>query len=379
MRLSLFLLVLFLLWPGNALAQPEALVEERLSEVDVEDLERAFEQMNRELGEYVPESLGQIVRDMVKGRPLLDPRGIMGGLARYFFGEVRHSLSLLGKIMVLAVLCALLSTMQSAFQSDAVARLADAICFMALAVLALGSLSQAMAVTRAAVTDLTSLMLALLPTLAVLVAGMGAPVSAGLLHPALIFVVNAVGGIVSSYVLPILYLAAILDMAGYISGVFRLSGLVGLLRQVAVVVMGLSLSAFLGFVMVNKVAGEVTDSVALRSTKFLSTSFIPVVGKMFSDAVDLVFSSSLLLRNAVGLAGAFGVFFVVALPLIKVLSLIAIYRLAAAAVQPIGAERVAACLQSISTSLTIVWVALAVVGLMCFLSLAFIIGVARPF
>jgi len=377
----LWLVLLLFLVPGWALAQDmtEDLIQRQLADVEVLELERVFSEMSRDLGEYVPEGLGQVVRDVIRGRPLVNPKALLEGLGRYFFGEVKHNLNLLGKLVILAVVCTLLSTVQSAFESEAVASLAHAISFMAIALLALGSLTQAVSVVRGAVNELTSLMLALLPTLAVLVAGMGAPVSAGLLHPALIFVVNTVGVIVADYVLPVLYVAAILDIAGYFSGSFKVSGVVGLLRQAAVVVMGLSFSAFLGFVMVNKVAGEVTDSMVLRSTKFLSTSFIPVVGKMFSDAVEVVFSSSQLLRNAVGLAGALGVFFVVALPLLKVLSFIAIYRLAAAAVQPIGAERVASCLQSIAASLTIFWVALAVVSLMCFIGLTFMIGVARPF
>lgn len=383
MRLRSLWLVLILLLllhgPASAGDVGEDLIQRQLADVEVEELEKVFKEMSRDLGEYVPENLGQVVRDVVGGRPLVNPKALLEGLGRYFFGEVSHNLNLLGKLVILAVVCTLLSTIQSAFESEAVASLAHAISFMAIALLALGSLTQAVSVVRGAVKELTSLMLALLPTLAVLVAGMGAPVSAGLLHPALIFVVNTVGVIVADYVIPVLYVAAILDVASYFSGSFKVSGLVGLLRQAAVVVMGLSFSAFLGFVMVNKVAGEVTDSMVLRSTKFLSTSFIPVVGKMFSDAVEVVFSSSQLLRNAVGLAGALGVFFVVALPLLKVLSFIAIYRLAAAAVQPIGAERVASCLQSIAASLTIFWVALAVVSLMCFIGLAFLIGVARPF
>ncbi|MEW6082624.1 MAG: stage III sporulation protein AE [Bacillota bacterium] len=383
MRLRSLWLVLILLLllhgPASAGDVGEDLIQRQLADVEVEELEKVFKEMSRDLGEYVPENLGQVVRDVVGGRPLVNPKALLEGLGRYFFGEVSHNLNLLGKLVILAVVCTLLSTIQSAFESEAVASLAHAISFMAIALLALGSLTQAVSVVRGAVKELTSLMLALLPTLAVLVAGMGAPVSAGLLHPALIFVVNTVGVIVADYVIPVLYVAAILDVASYFCGSFKVSGLVGLLRQAAVVVMGLSFSAFLGFVMVNKVAGEVTDSMVLRSTKFLSTSFIPVVGKMFSDAVEVVFSSSQLLRNAVGLAGALGVFFVVALPLLKVLSFIAIYRLAAAAVQPIGAERVASCLQSIAASLTIFWVALAVVSLMCFIGLTFLIGVARPF
>ena len=46
----------------------------------------------------------------------------------------------------------------------------------------------------------------------------------------------------------------------------------------------------------------------MRTAKFLSGTFIPVVGGMFADAVEVVIGSALILKNAVGLLGVLAIF-----------------------------------------------------------------------
>lgn len=79
-----------------------------------------------------------------------------------------------------------------------------------------------------------------------------------------------------------------------------------------------------------------TDGITLRTAKFITGNFIPVLGRMFTDATDTVISASLLLKNTVGILGVAILICIAAFPAIKVLSLAFIYKLAAAILQPLG-------------------------------------------
>lgn len=116
-----------------------------------------------------------------------------------------------------------------------------------------------------------------------------------------------------------------------------------------------------------------TDGITLRTAKFITGNFIPVLGRMFTEATDTVISASLLLKNTVGILGVAILICIAAFPAIKILSLALIYKIAAAVLQPLGGGPVISCLDVISKSVIYIFAAMAIVSLMFFLSLTVII------
>jgi stage III sporulation protein AE len=141
--------------------------------------------------------------------------------------------------------------------------------------------------------------------------------------------------------------------------------------------LGVVVTVFLGVISVQGGTGAVTDGVTLRTAKFITGNFVPVVGRMFSDASDTVIGASLLVKNAVGLAGVVMIVFLCAFPALKILTLALIYQVAGAVMQPLGANPIVNCLQTIGKSLIYIFAALAAVGLMFFLAITIIITAAN--
>ena len=61
----------------------------------------------------------------------------------------------------------------------------------------------------------------------------------------------------------------------------------------------------------------------------MTGNFIPVIGRMFTDAADTVINASVLLKNTVGMAGVI-ILLLITFPAIKILMISFIYKLAAA-------------------------------------------------
>jgi stage III sporulation protein AE len=95
---------------------------------------------------------------------------------------------------------------------------------------------------------------------------------------------------------------------------------------------------------------------------------------MFSDAADTVLSASLLVKNAVGLAGVLILIILCSFPALKILVLALIYNLSSAVLQPLGNSPIISALGTIGKSLLFVFAALATVGLMFFLAITIIIA-----
>ena len=133
------------------------------------------------------------------------------------------------------------------------------------------------------------------------------------------------------------------------------------------------MTVFLGVISVQGASAAVTDGITLRTAKFITGNFIPVLGRMFTEATDTVISASLLLKNTVGILGVAILICIAAFPAIKILSLALIYKIAAAVLQPLGGGTVISCLDVISKSVIYIFAAMAIVSLMFFLSLTVII------
>ena len=353
----------------------EQAIEEQARSIDTAEVDRYLSQINRDLSEYVPPLSFKNVLGLFTGKGSgYSFRDLVTGLWRYLANELVTNGRLLGKIVLLAVVCAILMNLGAAFEHNNVGSMAYYVCYLVMMGIALGSFAMAVGVARALIDNLSSFLFALMPSLIAMLAASGALVSAGLLHPLMIAATNGTVLVVRDYVFPMLFFAAVVDVVSSLSEGIRVSNLVALLRQVAITIMGLLFALFLGVSAVQGAAGAVGDGVTVRTAKFMANTFIPVVGKMFADASEVVIGSSLVVKNALGLLGAFGLLLMAAAPLLKMVALVLIYRLAAAVVQPLNAGKIGDLLNNMGTALMQVLLCAGMVSLMFFVGVTIIVA-----
>lgn len=386
MRISVCLLIVFLLLTGVAAANPPASVpavtpsekdiaSQLVETIPLDDVNNFIRKVNREMNEDIPILNGQTIRNVASQGIALNWESLKQTLWTRLFKELAANSHLLAKLLFLAVLCALLQNLQSSFERSATSQLAYSVCYIFLAVLALNAFYNALDLARVTVGNMVGFMQALLPLLISLLAGVGAMTSAALFTPLMLFVISTVSVIVKDIVLPLLFLAAVLQCVNLLSEKYQVGNLCSLLRQSGMVILGLVLVVFVGIITIQGVAGGVADGIALRTAKFATATFIPVVGKMFADTVEMVMGASLLLKNAIGLFGIITVLTICAFPLIKLASLIVIIKIAGALVQPMGDDQMAKCLDSMGDNLLLVFGGVLAVALMFFLAITMIVGV----
>lgn len=217
----------------------------------------------------------------------------------------------------------------------------------------------------------------LLPVLLTLLIATGAVATTALFHPIIFISITTIGTLIKNVVLPLVFFAVVLNVISNMAPNFKLSNLANLLRTVALSLSGLFGTIFLGLLAVYGVGGAVSDSVAIRTAKFAVDAFVPIVGGMFTKALETIVSSSLLIKNAVGIAGMVGVLLIMSLPLLKIISLAFIYKLASALLQPLGEGRMVDCLDDLGNGLLTIFAVVAVTGLLFFFALTAVIGVGN--
>ncbi|MBC7335788.1 MAG: stage III sporulation protein AE, partial [Clostridia bacterium] len=195
------------------------------------------------------------------------------------------------------------------------------------------------------------------------------------LHPLVLGSLALGGTLVKDVVLPLLYFAAVLNIVGRLSERFPISRLADLFKTLSGVGLGLFVTLAVGILAVHGVAAGAADSLTLRTAKFASTAFVPVIGKTLTDAVEAVAGASLLVKNAVGLLGLLVLMGIALFPAVKIAVLALIYHLTAALVQPFGDARISDTLQAMGGTLGLAFAAVVAVALFFFLALAVVVGV----
>lgn len=371
------LALLFFLCSNMAWAASDTSPElpmELLDNSSVNNVNHFVQTINKELSEDIPFLTSTTIKDIATKGIDFNWQTISTKFLSYFFKELAINVHLLGKLLFLAVLCALLQNLQNSFEQSAIALLAHSVCFIFLCVISLSIFYNSLTLAKDTVGNMVGFMEALLPLLLSLLAGVGALTSAALLTPLMLLVVSVTSVIVKDIILPLLFLTAVLECVNFLSDKYKLSNLTGVLKQTGMMLLGLLLVVFIGIVSIQGVAGSIADGLTLRTAKYATATFIPVVGKMFADTVELVMGASLLLKNAIGIFGVLAIALLCALPLIKLLSLIAVMKIAGALIQPMGDEKMAKCLDAMGNNLLLVFGAVLTVVLMFFLVITMIIA-----
>lgn len=379
-RAGMLLLILFALGCSAVYAENPAdpWVEEQTRELPTEQVEHYWDQLMKDYGGFFPEGRTPALMDMlIPGGKGFSFKTALAGIGKYLWHEVLYNGKLLVTIVMLSIMSLILENFQTAFEKSTVSRVAYTICYMVVLVIAVNSFSVAIGYAREAIDRMIDFMMAMLPLLFALLASMGNVVTVSVAHPLIIFMVHAVGTLISTVVFPLLFFSAILHLVSSLSDKYKLTQLGNLLRGIGMGVLGVLLTVFLGVISVQGITSSITDGVAIRTAKYVTGNFVPVVGKMFADATDTVISASLIVKNSIGLAGVVIILLLCAFPAIKILVLALIYSVSAALMQPLGESPIVTCLQTIGKTMLFVFAALAAVSLMFFLAITIILSAAN--
>jgi len=277
---------------------------------------------------------------------------------------------LLGQLIIIAIISALIKNLQSSFQSESVTIVANFVLMILLTTLAVQSFSVISELMTTTITRMHDFIIALLPLLLSLMAMLGGIISASFFHPLIITFLYLIVILVDKFILVLIFLSLILHLVSQMNQKFQLTKLADLLRQIGLTLLFISLTIFLTVLSTQGAISAVQDGLGIKTAKFVTNNFVPVVGRMLSEATDTIFATTQVLKNGLGLFGLIFILLIVSLPIVKVAIVGSFFKLAAAIVQPIGDDQV---VKSISIIADHVFYLLAVLIVVSFMFIMMIV------
>lgn len=374
MKKTLFITLLLILLPISSFCQEADYRpgEDILGLFSHEELENFIEDVVS-TNEIAPDiDVKEFLTSVVSGKQSIDTKTILSKLAEIFFREINENLKLLSQILIIAIISAILNNMQSAFDGSSISGLANYVTYILLAILIIGSFYQIVEITRDTINSMVNFMQIILPILLTFLVLAGGPNTKLVFHPMILATVNVIGSLVKNVIFPLVYFSFIISVLSNLSQRAELKKLTELGRQIVVFIISASFTIFIGIITIYGLSTKI-DGITIRTAKFAVDRFVPIVGGFLSDAVETVIGSSAILKNGIGIIGLIVLIVITAIPIIKISTLLLIYKISGTVVEPIVSKNVSNLLSDVSKSFTLVLISTVSVAIMFFITITIIV------
>lgn len=326
----------------------EQIQKEVLDQLHLDEVEKFWEELGTNYGKFITELTSKDIRDLLTSQDVLSLTAIVKGVITYLLYEVVMNGKLLGSLLVLTIFSTILQTMLTAFEKSTINKIAHFVIIMVLLFITLQTFYLTISYARESIDLMSSFIIALFPLMLGIIASLGQFAQVAFFHPIIIALIHFSSLLLTKFVFPLLYIAVLLLLVSELNEQFKASHLAQLLRTISLGALGVYLAVFLTILSIQGASSAIQDGVALKTTKFITSNFIPVIGQSVTDAADTILSASLLLKNTLGIVGLIIIILYALFPALKIAVLAFIYKLVAALLQPLAPKEIVRSLQTIS-------------------------------
>ncbi len=351
-------------------AQLNEEVDKTIEDLDLEEFEKYVKDL--ELF-YNSGGIKEFIKDLTEGEISLTPRTIIDALLSYLAGGITEVIPTLIGIIVIAVLFSIIFGLTQNFLRKQTVDIVYFVCYSAIITTVVAMVAGLVKDIKRTIEILSGVVNAVYPPLITLLTAVGGGVSTGLFNPGLAVVASVVGNIMTIVVLPLFIATVVFSIVGSISDNVKLDKLQSASRYIGSGVMSLTFGGLIAYLSLSGLIGGTVDSASIKATKYLVSSYVPVIGGYLSQGVDLVRVGMVIVKNAVGVSGIIAVVLIVLSPAIKLFALTVGLKLTAGIIEPITDKKLSSFINNVSESVRQLLGAVLGVGFVFVLSISMLL------
>ena len=202
--------------------------------------------------------------------------------------------------------------------------------------------------------------------------GLGSTASVGVFQPIVAIMSTYVADFFNFFIVPLFMLSFVFSIISNISTNIKLDKFSSFISSLFKWSVGLIFTLFFAVFSIQGISAGSFDSIGIRTTKYTIKSYVPVMGSYLSDGMDLILSSTMLIKNSVGLVGVLLIITTVLSPLLEIVIFSLMLKLISAVLQPLGNSKSSNFLSSTSKSITMLSSAIIAIGFMYLISVGLV-------
>lgn len=364
---KLIILAIFItIVPNYTFANEEQTLEEQRQEFGIQDFIKNAKQYTGDFFEDV--DLDEILDDAIEGK--VDNSSLLKRLLNLLGDQVLDNIKGIISILAIIIIHSILKSISESLENDGVSKLIYYVQYILIVTIIMSNFSDIVLTVQDTTTNLVAFMEMLIPLLITLMMYTGSITTSGMLEPIILFMINFLGNIIQSIIIPLVLVFTSLVIISKISDKVQIDKLSKFLKSGIVGFLGIILTIFVGVVSLEGSLTSSVDGITAKTAKSIVSSAVPVVGKILGDAVDSVLGCGIILKNAVGIVGVIIVIGICIMPIIKLTVLTLAYKLLVCVVQPVADGKIVSLLDQIGDIFKLL------LAILCSIAFLLIIGTA---
>lgn len=314
---------------------------------------------------------GDYVSDLINNKDAFSIQNIFGGIKNGIVSEIRGNLNVLGKLIAIAIVAAIFTNFATVFMDNQVAETGFYITYILLFTIIITSFHTASSLAETTVSNVLEFMKALIPTYFMSVTVSTGATTSMMFYEFTLVAISLVNVILIRFILPAVNVYLIILLADNLVKEDRLSKLAQTLGTIIKWVLRSLVVLVIGFNAIQSLVAPVADGLK-RSIFVKMGGAIPGVGNLLSGVTETVLGASILLKNAIGVAGLVAILLICVMPVIKLVIYYFIYRICESVVQPISDKRILNCISACSDAVSMVLQVVIVTAILFIISITIV-------
>lgn len=274
-------------------------------------------------------------------------------------------------VLMTALTAAVFSNFAGAFKSRQISDISFYIMYMLLITLCLTSFRISAEGLEDRLSALVDFMRVLCPSYFLAVAFASGSVTSLFFYNVILFLIYVVELVIVRFLLPVVNIYIMVRVLGNLTGEDFLSEFADLIRKAVSWILKTLLICVVSVNVVQGLLAPAIDAVK-RSALTRTAEALPWVGNAVGGVAEVVLGTAILIKNGIGMAGAVITIAICAVPILQMLIMAFMYKLAAALVQPVSDKRITTCISGISEGYEIMVKVIFTSGLLFMITIAIV-------
>ena len=352
------------------------IIQEKLEELNLDELESILDDNisgNEQI--FGDISVENVIGSIVTGEALFNTSEIFTKITELFTYELRSTLVIGAEIIVITILIGLLKSLSSSFGEKAVSNIAMIVSTCFIIGLCMTNYKMVYDTANDSIGLMSNTMLVILPVLIPILISTGGITSGGLLSPVITGTIAAFNTVMSSIILPGIFISTVFYMVNSLSEDSYISRLASFIRSASLFLCGICVTIFGGVSVIQGFVAETTDGLLVETARYSVNNFVPIVGGFAADSIDMVIMCLRTIKNGIGIAGVLIVVTFLIVPIIKLIAIAVMYKITSIIAEPLGNREISECLSQMGNSIITMSVILFLTSMMFIIFLSVIIGI----
>ena len=322
---------------------------------------------NKYTGEFFEGiDINSMLNSAIKGN--IDNNTLYKKIINLLGKEVKTGIKSLVSILIIIVIHSILKSISENFQNDNVSKMIYYVQYIAIVTVIMNNFSDVISMVKETAPNLVGFMNSLIPILVSLMLYTGSITTSSILEPAILFMINFIGNIIQSFLIPAVLIAATLSIVSKIGEKVQIDKISKTFNSGIIWILGIILTTFVGVISLEGTLSSSIDGITAKTAKAIVSSSIPIVGKILGDAVDTVLGCGIILKNAIGVIGVIIIIGICIMPILKIAILTVSYKILASVSEPIADAKIVKLLEQIGDIFKVL------LAILCSISVMVIVG-----